>query len=464
MKKRVQPLPPNQTYFFTMHPEKFDINKMEANEMQQADGSIIAKIPKDKDRIRIDENGIIKLVTGLEKDGETGEIREETMEIGRDISSILQGMMYATDVYHEYYDVFGNLYNDPMKKQEAAANKQADDKDNPEETTDSGSLPELQERLKVRVEEELKENNKVQVGGIELVRIPDIQGIRRLPPNQQGISNVQYVRDQWYDPVKKQSRNKKSIIGQVSDEYAEAMIPNENYYRLFNSQTGLPYGYQTPEEKERTDKFIEEIIENANEFNRRREEEKLRKEEDERNRKLYGENSPNLTKIAARRLDEMFSKWYDEDPDTCDDDSENEDGDASDADERDVSEKTNNKEEDEGKEDIQMLYDQINLEQERPAVLRVILKSITQSISNHAKKHPNDLINVYKARKINDILIEIRVRYQGSGYEDLLGMIQEPEEVEEDGQKYLTGMTYSDAEVLLTHYSAILEFIKPKKQ
>ena len=44
--------------------------------------------------------------------------------------------------------------------------------------------------------------------------------------------------------------------------------------------------------------------------------------------------------------------------------------------------------------------------------------------------------------------------------EDLLELIQEPEEVEQDGQKYLTGMTYSDVEVLLDHYVTILSYIR----
>ena len=113
-----------------------------------------------------------------------------------------------------------------------------------------------------------------------------------------------------------------------------------------------------------------------------------------------------------------------------------------------------------GKEDLQDLYNQVNKEKERTAILMRILESVTKTIGNQAKKHPDHIINVYKARKINEILIELRVKYQGSGYEDLLELIQEPEEVEQDGQKYLAGMTYSDAEVLLSHYATIIEHIR----
>ena len=118
---------------------------------------------------------------------------------------------------------------------------------------------------------------------------------------------------------------------------------------------------------------------------------------------------------------------------------------------------------DDRKEDIQDLYSQVSKEKERTAILMRILESVAKTISNQAKKHPDHIINTYKARKINEILIELRVQYQGSGYEDLLELIQEPEEVEQDGQKFLTGMTYSDAEVLLCHYATVIEHIRLEK-
>ena len=115
---------------------------------------------------------------------------------------------------------------------------------------------------------------------------------------------------------------------------------------------------------------------------------------------------------------------------------------------------------DDSKDDIHYLYNQVSREKERTAILMKILGSVTKTISNQAKKHPDHIINTYKARKINEILIELRIKYQGSGYEDLLELIREPEEVEKDGQKFIDGMTYSDAEVLLSHYATIIEHIR----
>ena len=111
-------------------------------------------------------------------------------------------------------------------------------------------------------------------------------------------------------------------------------------------------------------------------------------------------------------------------------------------------------------EDLQTLYSRVSKERERQAILSHILEGVTNSISNRAKKRPDDLINSYKANKINALLIEIRVKYQNTGYEDLLELIQEPQEVEEDGRKYVIGMTYSDVEILLNHYSTVLRHIR----
>ena len=54
VKKRVNPLPPEQTKWFLENPQKFDIDKLEANEMRQGSGAQpIVKIPRDRDRIRL---------------------------------------------------------------------------------------------------------------------------------------------------------------------------------------------------------------------------------------------------------------------------------------------------------------------------------------------------------------------------------------------------------------------------
>ena len=500
VKKRVNPLPPEQTKWFLENPQEFSIDKLEANEMLQGSGSPpIAKIPQDRVRIRrtVDEHnrGSIELVIGRETDPETGEIREETVRIGTSISGHLPGMMIATDVYHKYYDIYGNLRNDPLREMESTP----DAKGGPEGTVPHGPPgpegtvppgPDLAQRLKERVAEELEEKNEIRLGGTTLVRLPKIPGIRILPPNQKGLSQVEYKYDQWYDPIKGQSRNRKRIIGQLSAEYPDAMIPNKKYYHIFNINTGLTWKEEEKLDGIDIEKSLEELRKNVEERKKKEEEDKRQREEDERLKKLYGENSPEIQEAASRRLRKIFSELhdrydeedrqdyidlgvedeYDREDDSTGPEAENNDNNTRNSNMADPMSKENNNEEnresrkddrmDDSKDDIHYLYNQVSREKERTAILMKILGSVTKTISNQAKKHPDHIINTYKARKINEILIELRIKYQGSGYEDLLELIWEPEEVEKDGQKFIDGMTYSDAEVLLSHYATIIEHIR----
>ena len=76
--------------------------------------------------------------------------------------------------------------------------------------------------------------------------------------------------------------------------------------------------------------------------------------------------------------------------------------------------------------EIEELYEQIQKEQERERILKYILNEVADSIRDQARKRPDDLVSPYKARKINELLVEVRVRYEGSGYEDLLELVEEP--------------------------------------
>ena len=476
----------------------FDIDKLD-NEYIRPDGSVVAKIPKIGNRIKRWESGeeygdeYVDLVIGRVYDPETQQTQDERVTIGTVISN-LPGLMYANERYHDYFDRNGRLYNDPMKEPESvtdepdeAPTEVEEDKYEEGNGTD-GACPEVSQRLKERVAEELKEKNEIRLGGTTLVRLPQIPGIRILPPNQQGFSQVEYRYDQWYDPIKQQSRNRKRIIGKVSDEYPGAMIPNDRYRQIFNIETGLTWKEEAKQDGIEIEKFMQELRQNVEKRKKKEEEERRQREEDERLKKLYGEDSAEVQEAASRSLGKMFSELHDqydaedrqdyidlgiEDEYDKEDSSQGPEAGGGDtesqsSDMEELISKENGNEanretdgaKERGKEDLQDLYNQVSKEKERTAILMRILESVTKTIGNQAKKHPDHIINAYKARKINEILIELRVKYQGSGYEDLLELIQEPEEVEQNGQRFLAGMTYSDAEVLLCHYATIIEHIR----
>ncbi len=73
-----------------------------------------------------------------------------------------------------------------------------------------------------------------------------------------------------------------------------------------------------------------------------------------------------------------------------------------------------------------------------------------------AEKNPNDVVNAFKVRRINEVLKEFRAFVQDGEMKKYLQMLEEPrEEMDEKGNKTLTGMTYSDAMVLLKWYKSM---------
>ena len=154
MKKTVPPIPPQKTAWYLQHPEKFIFDKPEANVMLAGDGQPpYARIPQIKNRIRIENNEKVLLVIGQKTDEETGEIIEETVEIGGSISGYLPGMMLTKDVYFDYFDLGGNMIYDPLKQKDKAAqvseNESQDEEptdikpydEDSEETTDETEKP-----------------------------------------------------------------------------------------------------------------------------------------------------------------------------------------------------------------------------------------------------------------------------------------------------------------------------------
>ena len=457
LKQTEHPVLPFRTQYFMEHPEQFSIARLASNEMDRGDGlTPLAKIPDIEDRIRFTRDGggyftEVRLVIGRETDEKTGEAEEETVVLGHTSKGMLYGMMTTSDIYHDYFDTSGNLIYDPMDPEEEMEeepedtepeNEEPEDEDS-EETTDETEKPPLktlnnqdnpdngqisdisdqstallsrssEEELRRQVAEELQKKNWIKLGDTILVRYPNVNNVSTLKANKQGVRRVQYIYEQWYDPEIHQCRNRKTSIGQMSEEFPGAMIPNERYKQYFNMETGLPLSrdeqnstsadFQNPETEETGERAKAELQKTV---------------------ERYGINSEEAFSAAADYLHQLLP----ENKDT-------------------VMENHNN--------DIQDLYSQTRKKKQRLDSLGSILGAISETIDMLAKKYPDDLIGTYKARKINEILSEIKHHYLGSGYEEFLELIKEPEEVKKDGETYVTGMSYSDVQILLDHYTTLL--------
>lgn len=326
-------------------------------------------------------------------------------------------------------------------------------------------------RLKNMVTEGLKQKPSVKFGDVTLVRIPKIKGrTRALEPNKQGTYNIEYIHERWYDPEIRQCRNRKVVIGCVMEFYPDAMLPNENYYEYFDIKTGLP---KETEENKEEENNTEAQAEEAPGKEETPKAEEAPKEEAPWADELPKEEMPSAAKQTASKERTKKKSREKKGTDREDDkklmkvlrDIQKFDpnweersrlfGEGSRMDEV-INQTTEGTEEGE----MEKLYAQIQIKKERATILKYILREVLDSIRDQAKRHPEGLVSPYKVKKINALLIEIRVRYEGSGYEDLLELLEEPREYEKDGQKYITGMSYSDAEILLSHYTQVMSSIQ----
>ena len=205
--------------------------------------------------------------------------------------------------------------------------------------------------------------------------------------------------------------------------------------------------------------IYESIVKRRTQAQEEAEKEEIRK----RNLELYGEEHPDVEPLSLEELHKILIDDIERDyrepsgEEVCEDTVSEKDGNTK------VENDMENDENSFNEEELRKNYDAVNAFRERVAILADILKKIHESIKTQAKKRPDDVISLFKAQKINSILSELKEKYAGTGYDDLLEMIDEPQEVEKDGRTILAGPTYSDVEVILDHYASILHFIKAKK-
>ena len=377
--------------------------------------------------------------------------------------------------------------------------------------------PYLLSNLQQMMDRVLQDRNYVDLRGERYVRIPKIEGRFNELENMDDSISLEFIYKRWYDEEARQSRNRKLVIGHITPQFPRALRVNENYDKFFDYETGeLKEPYRTEilqeqkeekkeqkeqkapaqprskpkpdiprpvpasapsdsgEEEERIrrerekreeedrERFMRDLRENRRKFRLAELKKKIQGEELERQKELFGDEALGEFQAmqARRRLEKVLSRIRREVSAKNTDETTKNETDMTKEEEN--SKKVNNEAESE-EEDLEEAFARYTREMERIAILFKILQGVLEAIRNQSKKKPNEIINSYKARTINQILEEIREQYKDTGYLDLLGLLEEPgEEQTEDGRTVQTGMTYSDAEVLLEHYAAITKFARVK--
>ncbi len=90
-----------------------------------------------------------------------------------------------------------------------------------------------------------------------------------------------------------------------------------------------------------------------------------------------------------------------------------------------------------------------------PTMLRRLFDDVYYSVEDLAGKYPNEVMDPYKAKRINEVLERLRKSVEDEAILPYLRLIEEPEETGEDGKSVLKGLTYSDILLMLKWYKVL---------
>ena len=286
-----------------------------------------------------------------------------------------------------------------------------------------------------KILEDLEKRNEVKVGDTFLVRIPKIEGKIFIRKVDERTTYVDYIYSRWYDPASHQTRNRRMIIGRYYRLFPGAMVPNQQYYKYFDRETGELI--KKEEDAEGTEGSMETWEETDDEENR------METEEAEEENQVDQKMKQAIQDVLEREgmIPKAGGQWMrkaedrDDDAETGQEDFD-EEAEETDEEERERWENLKRK--------------------KRIRILLDILTSIRSVVKEQARKRPDEVMNRFQVKKINPILEEIQELVKGRGLEDLLEVVQEPRAVEKKGEMVLEGMSYSDVEILLEYYNSVI--------
>ena len=333
-----------------------------------------------------------------------------------------------------------------------------------------------------RVVRELKEKNEIKMGDAFVVRIPKIEGKVSLRKGD-CADYVEYKYKAWYDPEKRQTRNRKVIIGQVIYPIPGSMLPNENYYKYFDRATG--YEKTNMEGAEGMEQAAEETA-NHEEVSANTKGSTPCVSRKEMIRNVMEEDG--IIRRSTERMREMIREGYGnerkEDADGLghgktgatreggresmrEQEMENEmagvkgkgTSESRGEQETETGEKVH-----EGDQTLEAMMageegdsEEAKKKRRRLRVLLDVLTSIRDVVKEQARKRPDEVMNEYQVEKINPVLEEIMKIEKEMGFGDLLETIRKTE-TGKDGKVEVKGMSYGDIEVLLEYYNSVVWF------
>ena len=91
-------------------------------------------------------------------------------------------------------------------------------------------------------------------------------------------------------------------------------------------------------------------------------------------------------------------------------------------------------------------------EREYGRMLRDFFDQLFFEFQTQSRRTPNQVINAYKAERLNRVLKPLRELMRNEPYAAFLEEIPMPETTENEGKEITTGLTYSDAALMMTQF------------
>lgn len=100
-------------------------------------------------------------------------------------------------------------------------------------------------------------------------------------------------------------------------------------------------------------------------------------------------------------------------------------------------------------------------EREYGLMLRDFFEQLFFEFQMQSRRTPNDIVNEYKAERLNKVLKPLKELMKEETYASFLEEIPKPETTGTGDEKIITGLTYSDAALMMTQFkSAVNRFFQ----
>ena len=425
--------------------KKFDPDKMINNEIRNGEDGILAKIPKNPNRIvrKVSDDGIrIQFIHDRVYDPEKKQNRIRKTTIGQSVESMLRGMMLVNQRYYSFFDHDGKMIYKPtenmpeqemnnpetlaleeveyepvpLREEAVAGEKNTEQEPKKVEKTEeqtSKARP-VEKPVKLTSPQEEKKQawnfdatklttNEIIFEDTVLTKIPEIPGrINRRKKPESDIGYIEMVLERYYDPASRQTRKKRISIGtDASSVFPGMMIPNETYYQYFDHDGNWIAPETDPEMKKALEK--REAVREA--------------------------QQGNVSGAAERSGEEraVRNELEKDEPETDEETGENEAAED---------------------QSMRQMVNQYVRNKEHFKYLHMLFLDYHSIVTTQTKKKPQLLMTVYQVVRINELLTELKKLFEGTDMAPYLKLVEIPEKIDGD----FAPVTYGDMAILLKPY------------